>query len=126
MYWDLHDADLVLLMSRERRGGQLAIWSLASVFLIPGIMDGSMALMTLGGSVLLAAVIVSIRGRRREGQPVLRIESSAAHDAPGTPPRLEPGRGKPSRRPCRPRAIHRRPIRRARGARHRPCGRAIR
>jgi hypothetical protein len=131
MYWGLHDADLVVLMSRERRGGQLAIWALAALFLVPGLLDGSVALMTLGGSVLVAALIASVRGRNRSGDhPVLRIQAPPADDAVAPAQQPEPG-GRPSHRPhsrpqCRPQAIDRRPTRRARGARHRPCGRAIR
>ena len=51
-YWETHDVDLVLTLSREGRGGPVALWSLAAVFLIPGFMDGSVALIAIGCFVI--------------------------------------------------------------------------
>jgi len=51
MYWEMREVDLVLMMARERRGGHVALWSLAALFLVPGLIDGSVALITLGGSL---------------------------------------------------------------------------
>lgn len=65
MYFELEDADLALLLSRERRGGQVAIWSLAALFLVPGLLDGSLALVTLGGALAAGATIATVRAFRR-------------------------------------------------------------
>ena len=92
MYFELEDADLALLMSRERRGGQVAIWSLVALFLVPGLLDGSIALVTLGGALAVGATIATVRAFRRSVQPDARARRR--HDP--RPHRL------PRWRPCAP------------------------
>ncbi|HEY3723670.1 MAG TPA: hypothetical protein VGN59_09975 [Acidimicrobiia bacterium] len=81
-YFELEDADFALLMSRERRGGQVAIWSLVLIFLVPGLMDGSIALVTLGGAFAVSATIATIRAFRRPWTPVPGMGPPRVRHAP--------------------------------------------
>ena len=115
MHWELHDADLVLLISRERRGSQVALWSLAAVFLVPGSLDGSIALVALGASIAVRASVVSVRAFRRRDAAVLRLAPPASERCvPGTAPsrrgsdRARCGTPRPRRpRPAALRTCHR-------------------
>ena len=115
MYFELEDADLALLMSRERRGGQVAIWSLVVIFLVPGLLDGSIALVTLGGALAVGATTATVRAFRRHVQPgaaARGLHHPLPHRLPPYRPCALPERGtgarwvttaRPSRRPSRPR-----------------------
>jgi hypothetical protein len=101
MYFELEDADLALLLSRERRGGQVAIWSLVAIFLVPGLLDGSIALVTLGGALAVGATIATVRAFRRPPTAAVLARAPGVRYAPRPETRAGRFRDADARPPAR-------------------------
>jgi hypothetical protein len=95
-YSELHDDELVGTLAHDPRTGCLALWSVTLVFVLPGLLDHEVALLTIGIALGCAAAFASGRCFKRAAErrrAVVRYRPAGARVM---------RRELPARLPCRP------------------------
>ena len=92
---ELHDDELLRAIAADARTGCVTLWSVAAIFLVPGLADREPVLVMIGIALAGWALLASARCARRPAPPrrrTTKFRPVARHAAP------------PARRACRGRS----------------------